>query len=136
MIEINMNPPDRELRWFGLIVLAVLGIFGGLALWSFASLPVAIILWTLGTVLSAVFYTVVPTRRILYRAWMRLFYPLGWLVTHLLFGLIYFLVFTPTGLVMRMTRYDPLNRRATGKVNTYWSERPSDIRPGQYFNQF
>jgi xanthine dehydrogenase molybdopterin-binding subunit B len=57
-----------------------------------------------------------------YRAWMRLALLLSKVTTPIFMGLIYFVVLTPTGLLIRLVGRDPLQ---PPKVNgTYWVTRP------------
>ena len=53
----------------------------------------------------------------LYRPWMRLAEALGWLNTRILLILIYYLLVTPIGLVLRLFRRSPLD-------HPFWSEVP------------
>ncbi len=63
------------------------------------------------------------------RAWMGLARALGWLNTRLLLTLVFFLMITPIGLLMRVFGHDPMDRRwrRPGR-NSYWGGRPVDCR--------
>ena len=61
----------------------------------------------------------------LYIAWMRFAYLLGWVNTRLLLAIIFYLVFTPIGLVMRLCGVDPLKRKINKKEKSYWEKRES-----------
>jgi hypothetical protein len=60
--------------------------------------------------------------RLAYRLWMRAGHLLGWFNTRLLLGVVYFLVMTPMGMVMRLVGRDPLDRRLRDRPS-YWVER-------------
>ena len=64
-----------------------------------------------------------------HRVWMQVADALGWFNTRVLLGLVYFLVMTPTGIVMRLLGRDPLDRRL-GDRSSYWvaRTRPPDAR--------
>ena len=52
-------------------------------------------------------------------------------------GIIFFLVVTPTGILMRLTGRDPLNRRFERSASTYWITRtPPGPEPDTMKNQF
>ena len=136
IIEINFNPSKRELQWFGGLMLLFFGLVGGLVYLFSASVSVTALLWTVGLVLCAVYYAVTPMQRVLYTGWMRAVQPIAWTVSHLLFGIIYYVVFTSTGLVLRLVGHDPLNRRMLPQAQTYWVEHRAATRPSQYFRQF
>ena len=60
-----------------------------------------------------------------YRAWMRLGEALGWLNTRILLSLVFFLVVTPIGLVLRLFGRSPLDTRPR---ESYWT----DVEPHSY----
>jgi hypothetical protein len=62
-------------------------------------------------------------------------YPVGWVVSHLLFALIFYGIFTPIGLVFKLIGRDALLQRDRQTQTTYWREdpTPSDVR--SYFRQ-
>jgi hypothetical protein len=67
-----------------------------------------------------------------YAAW-----PIGFVVSHVILALVYYLVFTPVGLAMRIFRYDPMNRRFDDAAQSYWVVRdPAATPPKRYFRQF
>ncbi len=45
---------------------------------------------------------------------------IGWFNTRLLLGIMYYLVFTPVGLLMRLFRKDLLNRGIDRDADSYW----------------
>jgi hypothetical protein len=65
----------------------------------------------------------------LYRLWMRLGHGLSWFNTRLLLGITYFVVVMPIGMVGRLVRQDPLDRRLRDR-DSYWMirDRPKDAR--------
>ncbi len=136
IIEINKNPSKRELAWFGVIVALFCGLVGALLYWRFGLHTSAYVVWTLGAALTLVYQAIPPIRRSLYVAWLYLFFPLGWLLSHLVLGVIYYLVITPTGLIMRMLGRDSMGRRFDAEAETYWVKRDPNIKPSRYFRQF
>lgn len=136
IVEINLRPGKAELRWFGLLLLLFFGLIGALVAWRAGSLAVPSALWLAGAVLCAVYYAVRPLRRPMYLAWMYAVYPIGWVISHLLFGTIYFLVMTPIGLLLRLWGRDLLERRFEPEAETYWVERRARVEPSLYFRQF
>ena len=57
--------------------------------------------------------------RMVYRGWMLLVTPIGWLISHLVMAAIYFLVVTPIGLVRRVCGADSLGRDHTSVSETF-----------------
>lgn len=134
-MEADRTPTRAELRWFGAILLAVFGIVGGVVLWQAGSLRAAAILWGAGALLTALYYGVARLRLPLYRAWMGVVLPIGWAVSQLLLGAIYFGILTPIGLVMRLFRRDALRLRLEPDAPTYWTEHDADRDPARYLRQ-
>ena len=50
-----------------------------------------------------------------YKGWMALGQALGWVNSYIILGLVFIVVLLPIAYLMRLTRYDPLNRRRKGK---------------------
>jgi hypothetical protein len=51
-------------------------------------------------------------------------------------ALIFYLVVTPLGVIMRLTGRDPMERRFDPKAKTYWKPRPTQTDASRYFRQF
>lgn len=62
-------------------------------------------------------------------------FPIGYVVSHLVLAVIYYLVITPIGLIMRLVGYDPLKRRFDPEAKSYWITRKSDRGAATYFRQ-
>ena len=64
----------------------------------------------------------------------RLTFPLGWLLSHVLLGLLYFGVITPIGFLVRRV-HDPMSRSFDLAATSYW--KPRDVRSKEsYVRQF
>jgi hypothetical protein len=136
LIEFNRNPSPRELRWFGLMLVA----FCGLVTWLlYAKLHWPVASWiplVTGSAVAVVYYAVPAVRRTIYLGWMYAFLPLGMLTSLLLLAAIYYLVFTPIGLVMRLVGRERLACHLDPPAKTYWILRPPARPPESYFRQF
>jgi len=62
-----------------------------------------------------------------YKGWMRLSLILGFLMNHLILLLMYYLIVTPIGIVMRMLGKDFLGKRFDKKGKTYWIKREQKV---------
>ena len=72
--------------------------------------------------------------RAFHMAWMRLAVALGHVNSRVLLTLMYYLVFTPYGLVSRLVGRDPLRRR--GKAGeSYWVERKATRQTREQFER-
>jgi Saxitoxin biosynthesis operon protein SxtJ len=57
--------------------------------------------------------------------WLRLGLLMGRIVTPITLGIMFFVVFTPIGWVMRVTNKNPLGLRRDPNARSYWIVRPS-----------
>ena len=136
MISINRNPSSRDLKWFGLLVLVFFGVLGAIARWRFDAEVAPLRLWIAGAVLCAVYYAVPPIRRWMFVGWMYAAFPIGWTVSHLLLLIVYYLILTPVGLILRLTGRDLLDRSIDRGAISYWTRREAPEDRARYFRQF
>ncbi len=119
---------DRKgLREFGLVTGGIIaGLFGLFFPWLL-SRPYPYWPWIIAGVLAGWGLAAPMTLRALYRAWMRLALLLSRITTPLVLGIVYFLVLTPTAVVMRLMRKDPMARRFDKNAKSYRirSEKPA-----------
>ena len=135
VVDLRLDPTDRELRWFGPLLALFFSAVGAIARWQFSALPLSVALWIAGGLIVAV-YLVVPRSRLrIYRGWIYTTYPIGWTVSHVVLAAVYYLVVTPIGLAMRLAGRDPLNRRFERGCKTYWTPRVRR-ETSRYFRQF
>lgn len=135
-IDLYHVPNTRELRLFAGIGLPVLcGILGALTFWTFASPAAGIAIWAFGGLLcltGLVFPSVITPLLI---GMMLVSFPLRWTVFHLALAALFYLVFTPIGLLLRLFGRSPLRVfRITGESSCWQARRPADPI-AQYFRQ-
>jgi ABC-type uncharacterized transport system permease subunit len=134
MLPVNRHPPLSDLRWFAALQLVF---FAGVVLLhrqGLHTLP-SLLLCTSAVVAALGLWRPLWVRKI-YVGWMLAVFPIGWLVGTAVLTAIYYLVFTPIGLLLRATGRDPLGRRFDRAATTYWSARPSAADKARYFRQF
>ena len=136
MSEHRQNPSQRELRWFGLLLLAFFTLVAAILVWRFAARGIATAVLATGTTLAALYYVVRPLRLPIYRGWRWLFRPLAWVVLRLSFAVVYFLVLTPVGVVSRALGVDHLDLEVDPEASSYWVEHGSPTEASSYFKQF
>ena len=117
----KINSDTKSLRKFGMtmgIALLAIAVFI-IVRHQHSPLPVliiALIFFILGAATPALLKPV-------YIVWMKFAYLLGWVNTRLILLIIFYLVFTPIGLVMRLCGIDPLERKINKKAGSYWKKR-------------
>jgi len=74
---------------------------------------------------------------IFYHIWMRCVSVIGMVVTGILMIVIFYLIFTPVGIFLRIIRKDMLHLRYDKKLRTYWIDRPQwPFEKSNYERQF
>jgi hypothetical protein len=136
--HVKWNPAVRDLRQFALAMLGGFGILGAVAAFragtfSGGTIPAAsIVLWSLGALLAL--SALAPRLgRIAYLAVYLFSGVAGWVVSHVLLVVLFYLVFTPVGLLMRLTGADPLRLRTDGSM---WREARAAGADVNYQRQF
>lgn len=69
------------------------------------------------------------------KLWMSLGFILGIIVSPIVMGVIFFFIFTPIGILMRLFGRDELLLRLKNK-NSYWIKRNEDIQSNSFKNQY
>ena len=116
---------SSQLRRFGLTVGVGLAVIGLLS-WYRGHDTAPRVLWLIGGTLSVLGLTVPNLLLPVQRAWMALALVLGWINTRVILTLIFYVVFTPVGVVMRFFR-DPLDRRFHNQDTSYWVHRKAAL---------
>jgi hypothetical protein len=125
---------DRQLRYFGLSLAALLIAFAAIAHWKWQSPTVAGVLLGLAVVLLVVYYAVSATRRPIYRAFRTLTYPIQFFMTTVILAIVYFGIVTPIGLMLRLRG---IGIRARDEVKeSHWVARQETSEPSSYFNTY
>lgn len=70
-----------------------------------------------------------------YLIWMRFAYGLSWINTRILLAVIFYGVFTPLGLLMRLCGFDPLERKFNTQAASYWKAKNAKTPPTDYHRQ-
>jgi multisubunit Na+/H+ antiporter MnhG subunit len=132
----NRNPTAADLRTFGCLLVPFVAVFGAVVRLRTGSPAAALAIWVVGGLLAAVFLAVPPARRPIFLGWSGLTYPIGWVVSHAVLAVVFYLVITPIGVVLRRVSRDPLDRRLEPTRPSYWTERDGAPAVGRYFRQF
>jgi MFS family permease len=145
MIEIDWRPDDHTLRQFGVIALVGFTFLAALAWWelfvfSFGlgeARPIIAGTFAALAVVSALFSLVAPRANLpIYLGLTVLSYPIGFVLSYVIMGFLFYVMITPVGLFFRLTGYDPLQRRLDPKATTYWVDPRPRRGKESYFRQF
>ena len=125
---------DRQLRYFGLSLAALLIVFAALAHWKWHSPTAAGVLLGIAVTLLIVYYAAAATRRPIYRAFRALTYPIQLLMTAVILAIVYYGMVTPIGLILRLRG---MGIRARGEVQeSHWVSVEETSEPTRYFHTY
>jgi hypothetical protein len=136
MLPINRNPGAPELRafariWFPLFVAAA----GALTWWRGESPLAAVVVWLAGAALAALILARTEAARIFFVGLMTITYPIGLVISMLALAFLFYAVFTPFGLVMRLLGRDPLQLK-NSSAPSQWTPYDQDDSPERAFRQY
>jgi hypothetical protein len=114
----NQEISNIELRKFGLLTSALLILFFVFLIPWVWSLTYPLWPWVVGAVMGAVALIAPAGLRPVYKVWMRFAEALGWLNTRIILSAVFYLIFVPFGLVMRVFN-DPMRRKMNAGEGSY-----------------
>jgi len=124
-----------QLRRFGFIVSGGLTLVGLLS-WYRGHTTMPEVLWTIATVLFLLGLSVPKLLRPVQKLWMGLAMVLAWVNTRIILTCLFYALFTPIGMIMRLFR-DPLDRQLRDGRVSYWIRKePKPFDSKSYENQF
>ena len=119
------KPTKRQLRIFGFAFGGGLSVLGGILWWrGVTAVPpylwgVAAVLWLLALAAPGLLYPVEKVMATIFRA-------VTTALTAVLLTIFFYLIVTPIGLIMRITRKDFLGKRFDRERTSYWVSIPED----------
>jgi DMSO reductase anchor subunit len=120
-------------RRFAFTVGTAMLVLAGVLVWR-GKRPVAIALATIGALLIVAGLAAPTHLGPVERAWYALAAAISKVTTPIVMGVLYFVVITPAGLLMRALGRNPLPRPAPGA--SAWVSRPENARRGDLERQF
>ena len=128
-----LAPSDRMLRQFSGIWIVFFGAIAARQEYHHHH-TVAIVLAALALTLGPLGLVWPRVMKPIFVGWMRLTHPIGWVVSRLVLGLIFYGLFTPFAWVFRLMGRDALRLKPQPQASTYWLVKPrADL--SQYFRQ-
>lgn len=130
-----IKPPSKKvLRQFaGLWIV----FFVGMGAWRwFGGKPdgLATALMAIGGVIGVVGLLAPAVMRPIFTGWMIAAFPIGWTVSRVVLGVVFFLVVTPIAWVFALTGRDVLRRRRQPK-QSYWIDKRQPGQMAEYLRQ-
>jgi uncharacterized membrane protein len=131
----KLNLDRKNLKKFGITMGTAFLLIGIYFLFRRRHFPV------LAAALEVIFYLAALIRPALlkpvYIAWMRFAYVLAWINTRLILFLMFYLIFGPIGIVMRVLGIDVLDRKLKQNKDSYWLKKEQgQCKVSDYERQF
>jgi hypothetical protein len=123
-------------RRTGIVLVALLAGFAGLSLWR--GHPQRAALWAGASVAATILVLAAPRAWLaVWRVWMRIALAISAVLTVVILGVCYYMLFMPVGLVMRAAGRDALRISWRHRQDSYWVGRePVEPSLERYRRQF
>ena len=113
------QPSSKELREFGLVTGAITLLLFVLLLPLLFNHGLPIWPWIVAAVLC-VWALLLPASLLpLYRGWIAIGHLLGWINTRIILGILFYFLFLPVGVVLKLLGKDPMARKIDKTLKTY-----------------
>jgi hypothetical protein len=109
----------KELRSFGLVFGSGLILIFGLFFPWLAERPWPLWPWITAAVFAMFALVYPPALRPLNSLWLKIGHVLGWINTRIILGLVFFVIFVPVSLLMKLLRKDPMARKHDAAIPSY-----------------
>ena len=131
----NIKSEKSDLRNFGITISVILLIIAGFLFWkekeSFQ------ILLTFGVTLCILGIAIPFILKPIYWVWMIFATILGWIMTRVILSLLFYIIFTPIGLILRFFGKQFLELRWDKSKESYWNYRTNEhLKKEIYEKQF
>lgn len=117
---------------FGLTMAVALALIALVRIWRRGFGEIAVFLLITAALFALMAFLAPYTLAPIHRWWMRLAEALGWINTRILLILIFYLVVTPLGLIMRLFRRAPLDM---ARRDSYWTDPPKNSYGDRHYEK-
>ncbi len=133
-----VDTSKKALRSFGWVVGGVLLLIAAIIWWrnDWTLTTAAYVLGGIGTVLTVLGLALPKVLLPVYRVWMALAVVLGFIMTRVILTIVYYLIMTPIGLLMRLFGKDPMQRRIDPEASSYWIKKTYTIRSRERLEKY
>ncbi len=127
------KPSTSELRKFGITFCLVFLFLSGWTYFRHHSLNIPLLVAAAFFLLSGIL--VPQVLKPVHKGWMALAQGLAWINTRIVLGVVYFLVFAPIGLFLRLMGNDILSEKFDRDAPSYWIKRQTSTLDKRRYEQ-
>ncbi len=130
----ELETSDKKIREFGLFVGLIFVVIAGLLFWkNKGSYPYFMSLGGFLILGAFIFRSIL---RPIYKVWMGFALVMGFFMSKIILGILYFLVMTPISIIAKLTKTQFLKQGTDHSAETYWKERSSKPEKKSYSQQY
>jgi len=130
------KPTDRMLRQFSVLWIVFFGATALVQQFYHDRHLAAVVLATLAVTVGPLGIIAPRAIKPVFVGWMAIAYPIGWLMSRIIVGIIFYGLFTPVAFLFRFIRRDELGLRSKPQADTYWQPKQSARDQADYLRQF
>ena len=130
------TPSIKDLRIFSIVLFILLA---GISIWQLilGRQTLGIIFGAASIIVMALLLLKIDLLIPVYKSLVIISRAISLVLTPVIFGLIYYLIFTPMGLLMRLFRNDPLDKNFKKQSSSFWIDRKDKtLNPSDYERQY
>ncbi len=128
---------NREIRVWVAVMAAILTVIGFVQYLLWGHIKTATVFWIIAASIFVIGMVLPVVLKPLYWIWLKLAAGLAWFNTRLIMFLVFYLIFSPIGLILRLLRKDLIKQRWDKNAASYWIRRPDiPLNPESYENQY
>jgi len=129
------KPSDKMLRQFSGLCILFFGAIAARQEFHHHHHTAALIFALLAVIIGPLGLIAPRAVKPIFVGWMALAYPIGWLVSRIVLGALYYLLFTPVAFFFRLSGRDALRLKPAPAAASYWQSKPRALDKAQYFRQ-
>ena len=130
----NIKSDKSDFRKFGITIGIILIMLAGFLFWK--EKESSQIFLTVGIVLFAFGIAIPVVLKPIYWIWMIFATILGWIMTRVILSLLFYVIFTPIGLIPRIFGKQFIELKWNSSKDSYWNYRVSKSENVEYEKQF
>jgi RsiW-degrading membrane proteinase PrsW (M82 family) len=132
----TLAPDDRMLRQFATLWIIFFGAIALVQEFHNHRHVLALVLGILAATIGPLGLIWPRAIKPVFIGWMVLVFPIGWTISHVMLGILFYGLFSPVGLLFRITGRDALALKPQRNAATYWQPKPQAEIKSQYLRQF